>query len=225
MNIQVKNLIKSYKQKHVLNIDSMDFKQGSIYAIAGPNGAGKTTLLRLMAGIEKPSGGQIVGDVSQQNLSFMTQKPYLFDKTVLENVALAIGERADCGKAAMEALKQVGMDSFANARARSLSGGEQQRVALARTLAQEKPIVLLDEPTAAIDISAVKLVEDYICRVRSKNNSTIIFTTHNPSQALRIADELVFMSNGTVLEKGPPSKIVNSPEKQETREFLQNWRI
>jgi ABC-type phosphate transport system ATPase subunit len=106
-----------------------------------------------------------------------------------------------------------------------LSGGEAQRVALARTLILGRSLVLLDEPASATDISGVQLAENYIRTVNKGDGSTIVFSTHNPSQAAHVADEVIMMFRGKIVEKGSPSKVFDSPEEQETKDFLQHWRI
>jgi ABC-type phosphate transport system ATPase subunit len=122
-------------------------------------------------------------------------------------------------------LENVNMNGFADSSARSLSGGETQRVAVARVLALEKQLVLLDEPAASIDISSSTLVENLIVKTNQETGSTIIFTTHNPSQAARIANEVIIMWEGKIIEKGRPLEIFNFPHRDETKEFLRNWRI
>ncbi|MCX7708342.1 MAG: ABC transporter ATP-binding protein [Clostridia bacterium] len=233
MRVELKGIKKIYHDKVVLDISSLGLEKGKIYAVLGPNGSGKTTLLKILSGIEKASEGLVhyldMEMLQEKQIAYMPQKVYMFDLTVLENTVLGLKERKICGteaeKLAMEALEQVGMNSFSRKKARCLSGGEAQRVALARTLALGKELVLLDEPASATDIAGVDLVEKYICCVNEKNGSTIVFTTHNPSQAARIADEVIIMSGGRVVEKGKPSMVFNSPQNQETRDFLKSWRI
>lgn len=126
---------------------------------------------------------------------------------------------------AEQALINVGMGGFSNVKAQSLSGGEAQRVALARTLVLGRSLVLLDEPASATDLSGVELVENYIKAVNKEDQATIVFTTHSPSHAAHIADEVIMMYSGKVLEKGSPHKFFEAPQYQETRDFLRNWRI
>lgn len=211
MRIVLVNIRKSYNSRLVLDIGSLTFENGKIYAILGQNGSGKTTMLRLIAGIDKPDCGDILfGDKENgtTDISYLSQNPYIFDFTVIQNVMLGMGNKPDTASSAEEALNYVGMKGFAGTGARSLSGGEGQRIAVARTLVLEKSLVLLDEPAAFVDASSIHLIENYIKASNRKNDSTIIFNTHNPSQALRIADEVILLHEGKVIEKGEPEFVL-----------------
>ncbi|MCX7923723.1 MAG: ABC transporter ATP-binding protein [Clostridia bacterium] len=229
MRVELNGVEKAYNGRVVLNIDKLEFERGKIYAVLGPNGSGKTTMLRIISNVDKCDRGKVCYNGAERilnnGIAYMPQKPYIFDMTVLKNILLGIGNIPEAHKLAQHALECVGMEEFANARARSLSGGEAQRVAVARTLAGGKGLILLDEPASAADISSMRLVEDYIKAVNGESRSTIIFTTHNPSQAARIADEIVFMQGGVVMEKGEAADMLNNPRSKEAKEFLQNWRI
>lgn len=229
MIIRLRNVKKEYSGRQVLNIDCLDFEEGKIYAVLGPNGSGKTTMLRIIAGIEKTDTGEIIvdnpGGICNRNLAYMPQVPYIFDIKVIDNVELGIKEMKNHRKIAVEALTQLGMEDFLYSPARSLSGGEQQRVALARTIVLNRSLYLLDEPASAADISAVRQIEEYIKSAKEKLGATIVFTTHSPSQALRVADEVLFLQEGLLIEKGSPQEVLHRPEKELTREFLSNWRI
>jgi len=228
MRVLLDGVQKSYSERKVLDIKSLKLESGRIYAVLGPNGSGKTTMLRLISGIETPDCGKIYYNdearLPSNNISFLPQKPYMFDMPVLRNVTLGIGSQANGEKNALEALNHVGMLDFANARMVSLSGGESQRVAVARTLVLEKQLILLDEPASAADISSMRLIEAYIKMISRRDKSTVVLTTHNPSQAVRIADEIIILWDGDVIEMGEPQRIYDSPERAETREFLSNWR-
>lgn len=233
MKIELLNIKKIYNDRTILDIDSLVLERGKVYAVLGPNGSGKTTMLRIISGIERASSGYVnyngVDKLQGDDIAYLPQSIYMFDMTVLENVMLGIKNSgtsiSDAGKHAKHALAYVGMGDFLDSKARSLSGGEAQRVALARTLVLGKSLVLLDEPASATDISGVELVERYIKTVNEKDGSTIIFTTHNPSQAARIADEVIMIFDGRIIEKGDPSSIFNSPQRKETRDFIKSWRI
>lgn len=233
MRVKLVNVKRVFKDKVILDIDGLELKKGKIYAVLGPNGAGKTTMLRIMAGIDKATSGNVYYDGADRNgksaVAYMPQHSYLFDMTVLDNVILGIKNSGIGGgearSRAQSALECVGMREFYHVKTRSLSGGEAQRVALARTLALGKSLVLLDEPASATDIAGVELVEKYIKITHEKDRSTIVFTTHNPSQAARIADEVLMMHGGRVVEKNTPSNMFNSPKRQETMDFLKSWRL
>lgn len=233
MRVELLNTKKTYNGKTVLDIDSLIFDSGKTYAILGANGSGKTTMLRILAGIDSADSGRVYYDgmesPKEKYAAYMPQSTYMFDLTVLENVILGIKYKgisdSEVRDRAMHALESVGMKDFYNSKARSLSGGEAQRVALARTLLLGKSLLLLDEPASATDIKGVALVENYIKSTSKKHGATIAFTTHNPSQASRLADEVIVMYNGRVIEKGSPSVLFSSPQEQETKDFLKSWRI
>lgn len=230
MRVELSNIVRIYNDRKVVDIESLTFESGKIYAVVGPNGSGKTTMLKITAGQDKGYKGEILynGDsvIGSSDLAYMPQSTYMFDYSVMENVMLGLGKTdTERVKKAEQALEKVGMSSFLNVNARTLSGGEAQRVALARTLVKETSLVLLDEPASATDLSGVELVESFIKGVNKKGGSTIVFTTHSPSQAAHVADEVIMMYEGRVIETGSPSEVFEAPRCEETRRFLRNWRI
>lgn len=234
MKLELLKIVKTYQGRTVLQMDNLILESGKSYAILGPNGSGKTTLLRLISAIEKADQGAILyhGDsrFPEGRIAYLPQKPYLFNTSVLENLTFAMdtGTRAKKENARLQAecaLGGLGMKDFSRARAGTLSGGEAQKVALLRALILDKDLVLLDEPTTAIDIPSMKRVEDYVTRTIRKNHSTLIFTTHNPSQAARMADEVIVLWEGRMVEKGPCHQVLFESRQKETREFLQYWAV
>lgn len=229
MKIEIKGLKKSYNHRVVLNIQHFLFESGKIIALIGPNGSGKSTFLRILSGIEKPDCGSILFDnkeiMSEAEIAFQPQKPYIFDLSVLKNVMLGMEKNNKSQNEALKALKIVQMESFAKARSTALSGGEAQRMLLARTLALKKQLIILDEPAASIDISSMKMVEDYIKKVNKCDSSTIIFSTHNPSQALRTANKICVLWDGEIIESGSPSEVLKSPKNDKLKTFLEDWRL
>ncbi|KNY28411.1 ABC transporter ATP-binding protein [Pseudobacteroides cellulosolvens] len=224
--ICLKEIKKSYNGRIVLDIDDLLFERGKIYAVLGPNGSGKSTLVKIIKGIEKPDSGEVLyTGKKEMDFAYLPQKPYMFNFSVLKNIMMGIANKDDALKKAKDALKQVGLENLKEARACSLSGGEAQRVATARILVLDKEVVLLDEPAAAVDVSSIHLVENYIKKANKENKTTFIITTHNPSQAIRLADEAIFLFEGRVYERGEPEKLFKNPEKSETISFLANWRI
>ena len=229
MRIVLKDVKKSYNGREVLSVDALEFKSGKIYALLGPNGAGKTTLIRIIAGVEKPDAGSIYYDnldiIKDTNVAYLPQKPYLFDMSVIDNVCIGIGKTDSTIIDARKALESLGMEEFADSKMTLLSGGEAQRVAVARTLVLMKKLVLLDEPLTSVDISSSKLLENYIKMTNRRDASTVIFSTHSPSHASHIADEALYMQDGNVVEKSDTLSLLNSPKMKETADFLINWRI
>lgn len=222
--IELKQVSKSYGNRKVLDIDDLKFESGMIYAILGPNGSGKTTLLRILTGLDKEYHGEIYfdGDIKlpRKDLAFLPQKPHIFKMTALENVALSANIDV-----AREALERVGMKEFDNQKAGSLSEGEARKVAIARTLATQKKLILLDEPMAPIDIESMHLVEGFIKSAVKDNGSTIIFTTHSPQQALHIADRAIVLLDGKLAEIGLPKEVFTAPKNPKVEDFIKYWRL
>ncbi|HAE62407.1 MAG TPA: hypothetical protein DCG38_08760, partial [Eubacteriaceae bacterium] len=202
MRVEIKKARKKCGQKTILDVEGVCIESGKIYALLGPNGAGKTTFLRAISRVDKDIESEmyLIGLENSDCVGYMPQSAYLFDTTVEKNVLLGfVGKnmaKPEMEKLAFEALKRVGMERFAKSKAKSLSGGESQRVALARMLVMKKNLVLLDEPTSATDVVGAEMIEDYILDLNKKYGITFVFSTHNPSQAARIAHEVIFMDNG-----------------------------
>ena len=219
--------------RKILDVSDLTLESGKIYAVIGPNGSGKTTLLRHIAALDQDFSCRILydgaADFPKDRVAYMNQNVYLFDTSVKKNLLLGI-EDQNLPKTEMDlvvkySLERVGMENFSESKARFLSGGEAQRVAVARVLIMKKDLILLDEPSSATDIAGAELIEEYIREVNEREGKTFIFSTHNPSQAQRIAHEIIFLNSGKVTEKGIPSKVLNNPDHEETERFLKNWRI
>lgn len=183
------------KGRLILGLDKLIFEDGLSYALIGDNGSGKTTLLRLLTGIIQPSIGHIKG-LEGLKLAYLPQKPYLFRMTVWENVALATKESLDNAQGIQEAINAVGMQGYEKQEAEKLSGGEAQRVAIARLLLVKADLVLLDEPTAPIDVRGREQIDAVITAYVRKNGATLIFATHSLEQALKLADRVVKLEDG-----------------------------
>lgn len=228
MRIHLSNIKKAYNGRMVLDVDSLLFEQAKIYAILGPNGSGKSTLLKIIKGLVKPDFGSVVFENNMKSIAYLPQVPYIFNLTVLENVILGMEALKSDNEArllAFNALEQAGLEQFANQKATKLSGGEAQRMAVVRTLIKQNDFALLDEPAASVDISNSQQLEKLIVKQKNEKGTTIIFTTHNPSQAMRIADEVIIMMEGKIVEKGNPQKVLREPEHLDTENFLKNWRF
>lgn len=183
------------KGKLILGLEALSFEDGQSYALIGENGSGKTTLLRLLAGIIQPTEGQVRG-LSGKKLAYLPQKPYLFRMPVWQNVALAAEESPQKEQFVQEAINAVGLRGFEKQEAEKLSGGEAQRVAIARLLLVKADLVLLDEPTAPIDVRGREQIDAVIKDYVSKNGATLIFATHSLEQALKLADRVVKLEDG-----------------------------
>jgi tungstate transport system ATP-binding protein len=205
-----------------------------ITVLLGPNGAGKSVLLRMVAGLQAPHSGSIdwggVGQ-PQERIAMVFQTPMILRATVLANAMLGLVPlglpRTEREKRAYAALERVGLASRAAASARLLSGGEKQRLALARAWAVKPRLLLLDEPTAALDPTASEAVEHIIRGIRT-DGAKVLMTTHNLGQATRLADEVIFLAEGRVQEQAPAGRFFARPRSQAARLFIQGelpWRI
>ena len=190
--------------------------------VLGPNGAGKSTLLRLIHGLLHPSAG---GLHWPQPLSqaMVFQRPVMLRTTALANVVYGLklkGHAADeSRRRAMESLARVGLEHLAPRPARLLSGGEQQRVALARAWALEPELLILDEPTASLDPASSREVERIINEIAA-SGTRILMTTHNLGQAKRIAEEIIFIDRGRIVEQTPVAEFFNLPQTEAAQRFL-----
>jgi tungstate transport system ATP-binding protein len=197
--------------------------------VLGPNGAGKSLLLRLCHGLIRPSSGTIrwhdmeVG-AARRHQAMVLQRPVLLRRSVAANIFYALSvhgvPRRQRQALVCEALEQAGLLDLATRPARVLSGGEQQRLALARAWALKPQVLLLDEPTANLDPAATQAVETLLGQIY-KSSSKIIMTTHDLGQARRLADEVLFLHRGRLLEHAPAGEFFNTPQSKEAAAFLE----
>lgn len=222
--IVMKDVEKSFNGRKVLDGVDLSIRKNEIVSIIGPSGAGKSTLLRIMAGLEKATGGQVL---VQGRIGMVFQHCYLWPhKTVLENVTEALKTQKTETKEAEEKAKAIltrlklkqKMFSFPD----SLSGGEMQRVAIARTLVLEPDILLLDEITSALDPTLIKEILESL-RLLAKEKRTLVIVTHQLAFAKEISDRVVFLNEGKVAEQGHPWKILSNPEKSATKSFISSY--
>ncbi|SHJ63185.1 ATP-binding cassette domain-containing protein [Paramaledivibacter caminithermalis] len=230
MNIEIQSLIKTYNQRQVLNIKSLSLEKGKIYGIIGPNGAGKSTMLRIIAGLEEAKKGTILynkkhlnGEIIK-NLTYLNQKPYLLRTSVFNNIAYPLKlrkyKKETLKKKVIEIVKEFNIFDLRHQPATNLSGGEAQKVALARALIFEPELLLLDEPTANIDPNSLELIEKKIIKRNREKNTTIIIITHNIGQAKRLCDEIIFIREGEIVEYGKTNQVISNPKCNEMKRFL-----
>ncbi len=215
---------------------SYSFVPGGIYGIVGPNGAGKTSLLRLLALLEKPAVGRLIfqgTDVTgtwpevlaaRRQIGMVAQQPLLFTGTVAANVALPLKfrhqPRTQVRRRVQELLAAFRLGELAHRPVSRLSGGEAQKVALARAVAADPALLLLDEPTASLDPRNTLEFETQLRDLHRQNNPTIVMVTHDLGQAERLTQELLFLHQGRLVEAGPTDKLLTRPENDYTRLFV-----
>lgn len=223
--IELKGILVRAKQRVILDIPYLVFEKGKRYGIIGENGSGKTTLLRVMVGTAQPSQGTVEGLPPNQQTGYLPQSPYAFSFSVLRNVCMVFPNVPDRDELALQALEKVGLGALAQSRGDTLSGGERQRLGLARVLALPRKVLLLDEPTSATDIRGTDIVEALLQEWFQKTTGVLVFTTHAPAQALRMADEVIFLEDGRMVESGSPQEVFHNPRKPQTQAFLSHWVI
>jgi tungstate transport system ATP-binding protein len=204
---------------------SLEIAAGPSTVIVGANGAGKSVLMRLMHGLIAPSSGSILwsGDNARRKQAMVFQRPVLLRRSALANVTYALKlanvPRAERQGIALEALESVGLVSLANRPARVLSGGEQQRLALARAWALHPEVLFLDEPTASLDPSSTREIERVI-QAFDAAGTKIIMATHNLGQARRLGDEVLFLHQGRLVERAPVEQFFSRPASPEASAFI-----
>lgn len=233
--IEIKKLYKSYGDNEVLKGIDQTVSEAEVLCIVGPSGSGKSTMLRCINLLEIPTSAEVYIDgelVTSQNINeIRTKMGMVFQNfnlfphmTVLENVTCAPinvkgVSNADAEAKAMELLTRVGLDNKANAYPRSLSGGQQQRVAIARALAMDPEIMLFDEPTSALDPEMVGEVLD-VMKDLAKEGLAMIVVTHEMGFAKEVADKVIFMDEGVIVEQGTPEEVLVNPSEERTKNFL-----
>jgi sulfate transport system ATP-binding protein len=242
MTIAVKNINKRFGDFVALNNVSLDFPSGELTALLGPSGCGKTTLLRCIAGLEHPDSGQVLLDgkdasdrhVRERQVGFVFQHYALFKHmTVFENVAFGLrvkprSERPSedqIRRKVKDLLELVQLDWLADRYPPQLSGGQRQRIALARALAVEPRVLLLDEPFGALDAKVRKELRRWLRRLHDDLHVTSIFVTHDQEEALEVADQVVLMNKGRVEQLGAPDEVYNKPASPFVYGFLGNVNV
>jgi len=220
---EIYGLKKFYGDRLVLDIPELTLEKGVRYAVIGPNGSGKTTLLRILAGIIAPDEGRI--ELKTCSVGYMPQHPYAFGFSVRRNVELAIRDRKAAHAGALAALDKVGLSELADQKGDRLSGGETQRMAFARIIAEPHELVLMDEPTASADIEGSVRMEQALNSYILSTDCTLLLTTHMPSQASIMAQRIILMENGRIEELGDMKQVLYNPRSESARLFLSHWRL
>lgn len=239
--IEIEHLKKAFGHTTVLQDISFEVATGEVVAVIGPSGSGKSTLLRCLNYLEQPNAGVIrIGDVSvdtskaskksianlRKQTSMVFQHYNLFkNKTVLENVTYALEVAQGFSKEAakekgMTLLEKVGLADKADKYPVTLSGGQQQRVGIARAVAVNPQVILFDEPTSSLDPEWVSEVLQVISNIAREEQATMIIVTHEMNFAKEVADKVVFMSDGYIVESGKPEDVLENPQHERTIQFL-----
>ncbi len=242
MSIEIRNIQKSFGSFSALNDVSLDVPSGELVALLGPSGCGKTSLLRIIAGLETPDSGSIhfhgldatARNVRERQVGFVFQHYALFrHMTVFENVAFGLRVRpkhtrpneAEIKRRVHELLELVQLDWLADRYPPQLSGGQRQRIALARALAVEPKVLLLDEPFGALDAKVRKDLRRWLRRLHDELHITSVFVTHDQEEALEVADRIVVMNHGKVEQIGSPQEVYDNPATPFVYQFLGNVNL
>jgi tungstate transport system ATP-binding protein len=226
--LEVVNLEQRYGSKNALKGVSLAIQEGEILAIIGPTGAGKSTLIRVIDQLERPSSGGIhfhgqevsrshkLRADTRRRIGMVFQKPVVFNTSVRENVAYPLKIRHYSNKAVSEKvglmLQKVGLEGHENQNARTLSGGETQKVALARALVTDPEVLLLDEPTANLDPVSLRQIEELIVRFNREQGTTMVMATHEMAQGQRLAHRIAVMMDSELVQVGKPTEILSTPK-------------
>lgn len=237
IKVSVKNLKKSFGDNEVLKDISVDIQEGEVVCLIGPSGSGKSTFLRCLNRLEDITSGKVIIDgtditdprldinKARENIGMVFQHFNLFPHmSVKENITLAPVElkkmsKQEASVKADELLLRVGLSDKADAYPASLSGGQKQRVAIARALAMNPDIMLFDEPTSALDPEMVGEVLN-VMQELAKEGMTMVVVTHEMGFAKTVADRVLFMADGTIVEQGKPAQVFDSPKEKRTQDFL-----
>jgi tungstate transport system ATP-binding protein len=235
-NLSIHDLRKTYSGADVLNIPHLEFEKGIITAIIGANGAGKSTLLHIIDGLIKPDKGKVIYNQAEHSASItydiptartkahVFQKPLLFNSTVYNNIAYGLKIRgagaSEIRKKVAETAELTDLTSLLKRKAITLSGGEAGRVSIARVLALQPDLLLLDEPTADLDPGNILTIEKIILRTNQDFGTTIILVTHNMLQVKRLSKNVVLLIDGKVAEYGSTGQLFENPASKQAKDFI-----
>lgn len=223
--ITVSPFTKSYHGRTVLNFPAFSFEPSHIYAVIGSNGSGKSTFARVLAGIEKADSATRPLS-SSVNIGYLPQKPYAFHMTLRKNILLNKEKNCSDNEArAEELIRSFELTALAEKNGSSLSGGETARMSLARLMMKEYSLLILDEPTAAIDMNNTLRAEQVIREYTHRTKASVLLITHSLKQALRLSDTVLYLENGNLIEQGGTAAVLNEPSTMELRRFLDFYSL
>ncbi len=207
-------LSKTYNRRAVLELPELEIPEGQITAVIGPNGSGKSTFAKILAGIEKADDKKPI--LSAVSVGYLPQKSFPFRMSTEKNI-LTNGKRPE---RAAELMKALNIDTLAGQSAKKLSGGETSRMALCRILMRRYDLLILDEPSAAMDMESTLAAEKLIRETCRETGCAVLLITHSISQARRTAERVIVLHQGKLAEQGPSQQVLNVPTREETRRFL-----
>ena len=210
---------RTYNGRVVLDLPELEFSAGELTAVIGPNGSGKSTFAKILAGVERADGKKPV--LSGVSVGYLPQKSFPFRMSTEKNILLNGNDPAR----AAELMEALGIRELAGQRAKKLSGGETARMALCRILMRRYELLILDEPTTAMDMESTLAAETLIRKTCREQNCALLLITHSISQARRIADRVIFLQRGELVEQGPAERVLNHPAKEQTGRFLEFYGI
>ncbi|MGH4120164.1 ATP-binding cassette domain-containing protein [Clostridium sp.] len=229
MNIKVIDASKKYNEKEALYIEELNFEEGYVYALMGLNGSGKTTLLQCVSGLDTFTKGTVlyencrVTEFVKKDISVMLQKPYLFNTSVIENIKMGLKFRKFTSEEIQNRIDSYvpyfKIDELLSKNTRELSGGEQAKVSLLRTAILETQVTFLDEPTASMDIESTLTAEKLI-KTMAGGKRSVILITHDLLQAARVADFVIYLDSGRIIEQGETNMVLNFPKHKLLRKIL-----
>lgn len=227
--VEGRDLTIARRDRRLLDVKTISFADGRLTAVVGPNGAGKSLLLRIVSGAMRPDSGSVTwagqppSRAGYKKLAMVPQAPVLLRRTALANISYALRaagvSRHDVSSRASAALEQAGLSHLSGEPARLLSGGEQKRLTIARALATEPDVLMLDEPIANLDPPSALAIESMINGARDRS-VTVVMVTHDLAQARRLADDIVFMHRGRIVERGHSESFFAKPATELAHAFL-----
>ena len=210
---------KTYDKRFALTLPELELPEGQITAVIGSNGSGKSTMAKILAGVERPDGKAALH--LEAAVGYLPQKPFAFRMSTEKNILLG----GDGTVRAAELMRSLGIDALARQSAKRLSGGECARMALCRMMMRRYDLLILDEPTAAMDMESTLAAEALIRSACDEQGCALLLITHSIQQARRIADQVIFLHHGKLIEQGGSAQVLHAPEQKETRRFLDFYGV
>ena len=226
--ITVDSVKKFAGKRCIVDVPHLTIEKNERVALIGANGSGKTTLLRIIAGTIEADEGKVTIDSPGILPYYMPQTSFGFSVSVLNNLKTVLPKgmgKEEKQKAVNDVLKSLDLETLAKKHGNRLSGGETQRMALARLLITSKKLLLLDEPSSAADIQGIDLIETALLEFCKKNATTLVMATHSPKQALNIATRVILLQGGKIAESGTPEDLFNNPKTEWGKQFMEHWRV